>query len=139
MYGFLIVTTIVVMAPMLQGRGSMPSILEALRLPTLAVEARQAGASEAGVRDLLDRMQRRRLPAHEAAAVVREEVDALHAGAPSDTFGGFVQRQLEVGLRGQALADAIRVEHRTRGVDDRRPDGHPDQGQAASATRGRTP
>jgi len=103
-------------APLAQLGDSMPAILQALQLPALVTEARQAGVTDAMVRDLLDVLRRRGLPADEAVLVVREEVDAVHAGAPKDNFGAFVQRQLDAGHRGRALAEAIRAEHRARGI-----------------------
>jgi hypothetical protein len=103
-------------APLAQLGDSMPAILQALQLPALVTEARQAGVTDAMVRDLLDVLRRRGLPAGEAVLVVREEVDAVHAGAPKDNFGAFVQRQLDAGHRGRALAEAIRAEHRARGL-----------------------
>ena len=103
-------------APLAQLGDSMPGILRALQLPELVTEARQAGVTDAVVRDLLDLLRRRNLPADEAVLVVREEVDAVHAGAPTETFGAFVQRQLEAGHRGRALAEAIRAEHRARSI-----------------------
>lgn len=112
----LMVAGLLVAVPFAQRGESASEILEALRLPALAVEARQAGVSEARVRQLLDGLRGRGLPADEAAFVVREEVDAVHAGAPKDDFGEFVQQQLDAGHRGRALADAIRAEHRARGI-----------------------
>ncbi|MEX0692419.1 MAG: hypothetical protein WD043_11310 [Gemmatimonadales bacterium] len=101
-------------SPLAQGGDPAPSILEGLRLPTLAAEARRAGVAEAGVRALLDRLRRGGVPADEAAWIVGEEVESVRTGAPTDQFGGFVRRQLEAGLRGRDLAEAIRAEHRTR-------------------------
>jgi hypothetical protein len=103
-------------APLAQLGDSMPAILRALQLPELVTEARQVGVTDAMVREVLDGLRRRGLPADEAAQVVRAEVDAVHAGAPTDTFGAFVQQQLDAGYRGRALADAIRAEHQARGV-----------------------
>jgi hypothetical protein len=103
-------------APLAQLGDSMPAILRALQLPELVTEARRAGVTDAMVREVLDGLRRRGLPADEAALVVREEVDAVHAGAPTETFGAFVRRQLDAGHRGRALAEAIRAEHQARGL-----------------------
>lgn len=101
---------------------SMPTILRALRLPALGTEARRAGVADSQVRELLDALRRRGLPAADAEAVLHEEVTAVRAGAPKDNFGAFVHRQLEAGLRGRALAAAIRAEHgRQAGGRGRRP------------------
>jgi len=97
---------------------STPPILRALRLPVLVTEARRAGVNDAPVRGLLEALRRRGLPAADAEVVVHEELAAVRAGAPKDNFGAFVHRQLEAGLRGRALAEAIRAEHehRARGM-----------------------
>jgi len=124
-------------APLVQVGDSVPAILRALRLPALVTEARLAGVTDSVVREVLDGLRRRGLPADEAAMVVREEVDAVHAGAPKDNFGGFVQRQLDAGLRGRALAEAIRAEHRARGIG--RPEGRPPQGRDTIRPGGRVP
>ncbi|MDP2957696.1 MAG: hypothetical protein Q8N53_14820 [Longimicrobiales bacterium] len=124
-------------APVAQVDDPTPAILWALRLPALVTEARQVGITEVVVREVLNGLRSRGLSADEAALVVREEVDAVRAGGPKDNFGGFVQRQLDAGLRGRALADAIRAEHRSRGI------GHPDsgrgQGRDTTKPRGRIP
>lgn len=103
-------------APLGQLGDAMPAILQALQLPVLVTEARRAGVTDAMVRDVLDGLRRRGLPADEAALVVREEVEAVRGGAPAETFGAFVHRQLDAGHRGRALAEAIRAEHRARGL-----------------------
>lgn len=126
MHGILILAGLMAATPVPQVDESVSSILQALRLPALITEARQAGVPEETVRGVLDIFRRRDLPADEAVLVVQEEVDAVHAGGPKDNFGGFVQRQLEAGLRGRALAEAIRAEHQARGIgrpDGRRPGG----------------
>jgi hypothetical protein len=102
--------------PVPQVDESASSILQALRLPALITVARQTGVPEETVRGLLDLFRRRGLPADEAVLVVQEELDAVQAGGPKDNFGAFVERQLEAGHRGRALAEAIRVDHRTRGI-----------------------
>jgi len=113
---FLTLAALFAAASLAQVGDASPAILRALRLPALATEARRAGVPEAAVRGVLDELRRRGLPADEAALVVGEEVDAVHAGAPKENFGAFVQRQLDAGLRGRALAEAIRAEHRARGM-----------------------
>jgi hypothetical protein len=124
-------------APLAQLDDSMPAILRALQLPELVTEARQAGVTDAMVRDLLDVLRRRGLPADEAVRVVREEVDAVHAGAPTETFGAFVQRQLGTGHRGRALAEVIRAEHLARGVGHEQ--GRPAQRRDPTRPKGRQP
>jgi hypothetical protein len=112
-------------------------LLLALRLPAFVTEARQAGVTEAAVQELLNVFRGRGLPAAEAAVVIREEVDAVKAGGSRDNFGQFVQRQLDAGLRGRALAEAIRAEHRARGQG--RPEGRQPQGRDTTRPRGRKP
>jgi hypothetical protein len=124
-----------VAAPRAEDGDSIPGILWALRLPTLLTEARQAGVTEVVVREVLEEFRRRGLPADEAARVIREEVDAVHAGAPRNNFGGFVRLQLDAGLRGRALADAIRAEHRARGIG--RPEGREPPGRGTKPKGGR--
>jgi len=103
-------------APAAQADDATPAILWALQLPALVSEARRTGVTDAVIRDVLDGLRRRGLPADQAALVIREEIDAVKAGGLKDNFGGFVHRQLDAGLRGRALADAIRAEHRARGI-----------------------
>jgi hypothetical protein len=121
--------------PVAQIDVSTPAILRALQLPALVTEARRAGVADAVVRGVLDGLRRRGLPADEAALVIREEVDAVNAGAPKDNFGGFVQRQLDAGLRGRALAEAIRAEHQARGMG--RSEGGQPRGRDTTQLRGR--
>jgi hypothetical protein len=114
-----------------------PAILWAIRLPALVAEARQIGVTETVVRELLDGLRGRGLTADEAAMVVSEEVDAVNAGEPKDNFGGFVHQQLDAGLRGRALAQAIRAEHKARGIG--RPGGHKPPGRDTTKHGGGRP
>jgi len=102
--------------PLRQVDDASPAILWALQLPALVTEARQVGVTETVVGELLTALRQRGLPADQAAVVVGEEVDAVNAGEPKDNFGVFVHQQLNAGLRGNALAEAIRTEHRARGI-----------------------
>lgn len=137
MQRFLVLAALVVAAPLAQVGDSPPAILQALRLPALVTEARRLGVPEAAVQGVLAGLRRRGLPADEAALMVGEEVDAVKAGAPKDNFGGFVQRQLDAGLRGRALAEAIRAEHRARGIG--RPEDRGPQGRDTVKRGGRKP
>jgi hypothetical protein len=89
------------------------------------------------VSEVLNGLRGRGLSADEAARVVGEEVDAINAGEPKDNFGGFVQQQLDAGLRGRALAQAIRAEHQARGKG--RPGGHKPPGRDAGKGGGSRP
>jgi hypothetical protein len=103
-------------------------VLTAALLPVSAAEARDAGVPDAQVRDILGVLRRTKLPADDARRVLDEEVRVVREGGPKDNFGAFVQTQLDAGLRGRELADAIREEHRRRGI------GHPDEkGKAGAA------
>lgn len=106
---------VLTLVPASQIDEATPAILWAIRLPALVAEARQGGVTETVVSEVLKGLRDRGLGADEAARVVGEEVDAINAGEPTDNFGGFVQRQLDAGLRGRALAQAIRAEHQARG------------------------
>jgi len=137
MHPILILAGLLTAIPVLQVDQSVPSILQALRLPVLVHEARQAGAPDDAIRGLLDIFRGRGLPADEAVLVVQEELDAVRAGGPKDNFGGFVQRQLDAGFRGRALAEAIQAEHRARGIG--RPAGRQPMGREPNTPGGRRP
>jgi hypothetical protein len=109
--------------PAVQVEESVPAVVWALRLPSLVTEARDGGVANSSVRALLDELRRQGLQADEAAMVVREEMDAVNAGGPKENFGSFVHDQVVAGLRGRALAGAIRAEHEARGI------GHPGRGK----------
>ncbi|MEX1999802.1 MAG: hypothetical protein WD934_08950 [Gemmatimonadales bacterium] len=94
-----------------QGANQVPTIIRALELPSLASAARDAGVPPVQVESVLAGLHQRGLPAGEAALILRQEVDALAAGSARGRFGTFVQVHLEAGLRGRALAEAIRDEH----------------------------
>ena len=124
-------------APQAQGGDSTPSILQALQFPALITEARRIGVPEGLVQGVLDAFKQRGVPTEEAALAIREEVDAVRAGAAKDNFGTFVQQQLAAGLRGRALAAAIRAEHNARGIG--RPTARPTRGRDNGRARVRTP
>jgi hypothetical protein len=110
--------------------------LTAALLPVSAAQARDAGVPDAQVRDILGTLRRNRLPADDAWHVLDEEVRVVREGGPKDNFGAFVQTQLDAGLRGRELAEAIREEHRRQGIG--RPDGAGNAGQAGQdKARGR--
>jgi hypothetical protein len=133
MHRLLALAALLAVAPLAQLGDAMPALLRALQLPALVTEARRAGVSETAVQEVLDGLRRRGLPADEAALVIGEEVDAVHAGAPPDNFGAFVHRQLDAGLRGRALAEAIRADHQARGIG--REGGRPSQPRDTARSR----
>lgn len=121
MMRILALAAVIAAAPPQQAGDGWASILAALQLPALVTEARAAGITETTLRGVLDGLRERAVAADDAVVVLREEVDAVHAGGPKDNFGAFVQGSLDAGLRGQALAEAIRAEHRKKGIGRRKP------------------
>lgn len=91
-------------------------IMTSSRLPVAAADARDAGVPDAQVRGLLDVIRQSGLPPEDGYRVLEEEVRVVREGGPKENFGAFVQTQLDAGLRGQELAEAIREEHRRMGV-----------------------
>ena len=112
---------VLVVAPAQQAGDGWAGVLAALQLPALVMQARGDGITEATLRGVLDGLLRRGVAADDAVVALREELDAVHAGGPRDNFGAFVQRNLDAGLRGQALAEAIRAEHRKMGIGRKKP------------------
>lgn len=90
-------------------------IRKAARLPEAAGEARDAGIPEEEVEKVIIEARRRRIPASEVEAVLVESAASARANGPVDNFGAFVQSQLDQGLRGRELAEAIHREHAARG------------------------
>ena len=105
-------------------------VLAAAELPVAAAQAREEGVTNLQLSDILQMIRRRGLPAEDARWVLEEEVRVVREGGPKENFGAFVQTQLDAGLRGRALADAIHEEHRRRGMG--RPD---DRGREGDADR----
>ncbi len=90
-------------------------IRRAARLPEAAGEARDAGIPEEEVEKVLTEARRRRIPAEEVETVLVESAASARENGPVDNFGAFVQSQLDQGLRGRELAEAIHREHAARG------------------------
>ena len=90
-------------------------IERAIQLPESADEARDAGIPEDEVKKVLDEARRRRLPVEEVDTILVESAASARVDGPVDNFGAFVQSQLDNGLRGRDLADAIHREHAARG------------------------
>jgi hypothetical protein len=91
------------------------SIAGALDLPSRARDLRNAGVAPGEVETTLKGARSRGVPAGETAEVLDETAQAVKEHGPIDNFGAFVQAQLDAGLRGKALADAIRAEHAAHG------------------------
>jgi len=100
------------------------ALLGALRLPEVTIEARDVGVSDSTLIGLIDRFRDDGIPAVEAEDILDQELEVVRAGGPVGNFGAFVQSRLAAGLRGRALAEAIRAEHRSRGIGipERRPE-----------------
>lgn len=111
-----------------------PGIWDILKLPQTVEEGRRAGIPSGSIWGVLDSLRRRGVPGEEAGQIVRDEVDAVKAGAPPQNFGAYVNAQLARGLHGRALAAAIHAEHARRGIGRGR--GKP-QNAGAAAGRGR--
>lgn len=90
-------------------------ILRTSRIPEAADEAREAGIPEEDVEQVLGDARRRRLPPEETTEVLTEGAASARENGPVDNFGAFVQTQLDEGLRGRELADAIHREHAAHG------------------------
>lgn len=91
-------------------------IAAAAALPALAEEIRAAGVSERDLATVLTALGERRVPATDARRILDEEWKAAREHGPVPGLGRFVRGRLDEGLRGTALADAIRREHARRGT-----------------------
>ena len=116
-------------------------ILAAAQLPVVTAQARREGVDSDAIRVILDAMRGAGVPAYEASAlldtmrVVRRDI------GPADNFGAFVQSQLAAGLRGRALAAAIRAEHvrQGKGSGARGAQGRAESDKPGNRGRGRGP
>lgn len=103
------------------------AVMRVLELPRILQRARAAGARDTTVQDLMDIIRRRGIPPEEAIPAIELEVETIEAGGNRDNFGAFVRAQVESGLRGRELAEAIRAEKQARGMG--RPQGAGAQGR----------
>lgn len=90
-------------------------VLEAIRLPGITQEARRAGIPDEDIAEVIDVARERDLPPEERREILEGATEVARETGPIDNFGAFVQSRLAEGLRGRALADAIRAEHQLRG------------------------
>ena len=119
-----LLATLLLPSSTLMAQDWLDRVLAGAQLPIAAAEAREEGVTNLQLSDILEMIHRRGLPARDASWVLEEEVRVVRDGGPKENFGAFVQTQLDAGLRGRALADAIHEEHRRRGMgrpDDRGP------------------
>ena len=97
----------------------------ALELPVLGNEARESGVPEERVSTTIRDIFRSGVPAADGSRILDQEVRAVREGGPTDNFGSYVRTQVDAGLRGRALAEAIHREHARRGMgkpnDEQRP------------------
>jgi hypothetical protein len=87
-----------------------------MELPVRSTEAREAGVPDQRVRTTIWDIFRSGVPADDASRIVDAEVRTVREGGSSDNFGSYVRSQVESGLRGRELADAIHREHARRGM-----------------------
>jgi hypothetical protein len=91
-------------------------IIDAIKLPRAADEAREEGVPEKDVRTAIEGAFKKGVPASETKEVMNQSTRAVRENGPIDNFGAFVQSQLDRGLRGRELAAAIHAEHARRGI-----------------------
>ena len=91
-------------------------IVAASALPALADEIRAAGVPRRDLEGVLTLLGDRRIPATDARRILDEEWRAAREHGPVPGLAGFVRGRLDEGIRGEALAAAIRGEHARRGT-----------------------
>jgi len=96
--------------------GWVERVRQAVRLPQATQEAREAGAPEGRIAEILATARERAIPAADVEEIVRVETDALRAGGQPDNFGAAVLEMKARGLRGRDLAEAIHAEQLARGM-----------------------
>ena len=117
---------------------AMPSILRAIQLPNVAETLRERGVPVEQIEAAIEGARAQNLPPEEMATVFEETAETVDEHGPIEDFGGFVQQQLEAGLRGRDLAAAIRAEHARRGIGQGRalpPRGQGQRGRGDSVDR----
>lgn len=101
--------------------GWVERVRQAVRLPQATQEAREAGAPEGRIAEILATARERAIPAADVEEIVRVETDALRAGGQPDNFGAAVLEMKARGLRGRDLAEAIHAEQLARGMKKAKP------------------
>jgi hypothetical protein len=114
-----------------QTRLTVSQLITASDLPVVTLEVRREGVPSDQIRQALDAMRMKNVPAHEASEIIAEERTARREHGPVGNFGAYVQSKLDAGLRGTDLAAAIRAEHAAQGR------GNP-SGQAKGVSQGQT-
>jgi hypothetical protein len=98
-----------------EGADMATRLKRAADLPHAAQEARQAGIPEEAVDEALEAGKKKGVPAGEMGETLAAGSEGVREHGPIDNFGAFVTAKLDEGLRGHALAEAIREEHAQRG------------------------
>lgn len=91
-------------------------IIQAILLPRVSEILRDRGVPVEEVESAIEGARRNGVAPSEATTLFEEAVVSVEENGPIENFGGFVQQQLERGLRGRDLAAAIRAEHAARGI-----------------------
>jgi hypothetical protein len=91
------------------------ALLRAIRLPEAADRIREMGVPREEVEQVLDMGRERNVPAEDMELILGEEARSVEEYGNIDNFGAFVRSQLDQGLRGRDLAEAIHREHAARG------------------------
>lgn len=92
------------------------SILQAIQLPDLAEILRERGVPTEEIEATMEGARQRGVPPGDMAGVLEETAEAVEQTGPIENFGAFVEQQLDAGLRGRELAEAIRAEHARSGI-----------------------
>jgi len=98
-----------------QDSPSILSLMQSLKMPRAAQEARVLGVPERDIRGMFDLARDRRLSTGDLVGVFEAQNASIREHGPVDNFGAFVQARLGEGLRGRELAAAIRAEHAAHG------------------------
>ncbi|MFO7892562.1 MAG: hypothetical protein R6U63_02410 [Longimicrobiales bacterium] len=121
---------------------AVAEILQAIQLPDVSEVLRERGVPMEEIEEMIDAARARGVTAGESTDVLEETAEAVEDTGPIENFGAFVQEQLQAGLRGRELAEAIRAEHRSRGIgqgnklESRRGQGQGPPGQRGRGERG---
>lgn len=91
-------------------------ILRAIQLPEATEVLRQQGVPAAEIEAAIQGARERDVSPDVMTGVFEESSQTVEEHGPIENFGAFVQQQLEAGLRGRELAEAIRAEHARRGI-----------------------
>ena len=92
------------------------SILRALDLPNVADILRERGVPNEEIEAAIEGARQQDVEPGEMADAMEAASESAEENGPIENFGAFVQTQLESGLRGRELAEAIRAEHARRGI-----------------------